>query len=224
MQGKLEMKWFSLPLLLALFAAAHSQVDPKGTPVSFRVVDFPCELKILGQPVGLLELDKPKVVPLATGREHLVECTSHTSPPVKLYARYHLLVTGGRQNEVELNPVAVLPNVVKAVAAGGIVATTIRDAVPQECKRSPKASSASPWNRERGELAVASGQPVIQQGTKVTLSATRPDFCFDTNLVEVVSAGGRTVWYRNNDFEFSFRGKVIRLYPPSQSSACCWIE
>lgn len=217
------MKWLALSPLFVLECSSHAQVDPRGTPVTFRVVDFACELKILGQPVGLLELNKPKVVPLATGREHLVECTSRVSPPVKLYARYHLFVTSGRMNEVELNPVSVLPNAVKAVAAGGIVATTVRDAVPQQCQRSPQAASAPFWNRERGELAAASGQPVIPKGTKVTLSGTRPDFCFDTNLVEVVSPSG-SVWYRSKDFEFSVEGKIIRLYPPSQDSACCWIN
>lgn len=221
-------------LLLAFCTRAGAQFDPtavppgsRADPVTFRVIDFPCDLSIFGKLIGPIELNQPKVVRLPRGKEYLVECSSFRIP-VKLYARRYLFAagdfqTGALPNEVVLQPVAVLPNVVKAVATGGLVATTVRDAIPYQCKRPPKAASASDWSRERGEIIIAKDRPIIPKNTKVLLSPSRPEFCFDTNLVGVQSPSGAT-WYRNEDFVFSHEGKAINLYPPSQHAECCWIE
>ena len=47
--------------------------------------------------------------------------------------------------------------------------------------------------------------------------------CGDTNLI-LVDYAGQKGWFRNRDFDFTFKGKSIGAFPPSRDYPCCWIE
>jgi hypothetical protein len=210
-----------LTLLSATLAAQAAEADP----ITFRTEQYGCELSIFGDPKGRVEPDRPMTVDLHRGREYLVECESHDIP-VKLYARENVFSRGDFRNgalpaDVIVDPVAVLPNVVRAAAAKKIDVIAAADSISVACKvdiKNPKDS----FSRESHQIA--SPHPLrIMKGSPVQLTGAPQMHCGDTNLIEAMVDGSKA-WFRNRDFVFSYEDKPISLYPPSQDFECCWID
>ena len=210
-----------LTLLFATIAAHTIRADP----VTFRAEQYGCDLSVFGSPRGRVELDTPNTIDLPRGREYLVECESHDIP-VKLYARNYVFPRGNFQNgvlpkDVVVVPVAVLPNVIRAAAATKIDVTAIADSSSLACEVSKK-DPKDPMTDESRQIASPNPHR-ISKGTSVQLTGAPLTHCGDTNLIEVVVDGSKA-WFRNRDFTFSYKGKAISLFPPSQDYDCCWIE
>jgi hypothetical protein len=214
---------FGLPFLAAILAAQASTADE----VTFHAERYGCDLRVSGNPQGRVEPDKPLTISLERGREYLVECESHDIP-VKLYARNYVGSYGPTPfqasplpKDVTVVPVAVLPNVVGAAAAGKIDVVTVTESISTACKadeKDPKDLFSDTTHQ------IAPEHPYrIKKGRHVELTGKRPMHCGDTNLIEVV-VDDNNAWFPNRDFSFQYNGKAIPLYPPSQDFGCCWIE
>jgi hypothetical protein len=198
-----------LQLILLIVTGRTATADQ----VRFHTLQYGCDLKVFGQPRGRAEPVSPLTIDLPRGQEYLVECESH-DVPVKLYARTNVFSRGDFKNgslpsEVTIAPVAVLPNVVRAAAENKIDVTTTTDASSVAC--------------ELGQSHQIITTPHIPAGTAVKLSGEPQIHCGDTNLIEVL-VGGSKALFPNRDFSFSYKGKPIPLFPPSQDFECCWIE
>jgi hypothetical protein len=224
-EGAVPMRIDILTLATMSVLLLSDRVALADDPVTFHADEYGCSLRIDGREVGRIEPNAPKTIPLPRGREYLVECESHDIP-VKLYARNYLFSRGDFRNgplanEVRLLPVAVLPNIIKAVAAQKLTATTLIDSKNVGCQNDP-VKPDHPWEDKSHQISPEQ-QRVIPKGTAVELTPTSLRHCGDTNLIEV-RFDGWTDWFRNRDFEFSYQGKKITLFPVSQDLDCCWIE
>lgn len=212
---------FGLTFLLTVLTTQAARADP----ITFRAEHYGCELSVFGKPEGRVEPDRPLTIDLPRGREYLVECESNDIP-VKLYARNNVFSRGNFQNgalpaDVTVVPVAVLPNAVRAAAAMKIDVTANSDSSSFACKveiKDPK----DPLSKQSHQIAPPRPDRILK-GTSVQLTGLPQMHCGDTNLIEV-KVGGSKAWFRNRDFDFSYKGKPILLYPPSQDLECCWIE
>jgi hypothetical protein len=210
---------------LTLSSVALTAQLARADPIKFRAEEYGCELSVFGSPRGRIELDKPLTIDLPRGREYLAECESHDIP-VKLYARNNVFPRGNFQNgalptDVTMVPVAVLPNAVRAAADRKIDVTAIVDSISVACKveiKDPK----NPLSTESHQTSPPRPDR-IPKGTSVQLTRAPQMHCANTNLIEVI-VGGSKAWFRNRDFSFSYKGKPIPLFPPSQDYECCWIE
>jgi hypothetical protein len=132
----IRLSLLGLALLAATFAAQASSTDP----VTFHAEKYGCELSVFGNLRGRVEPDRPLITSLDRGREYLVECESHDIP-VKLYARNYVGSYGPMPfqgsplpKDVTVVPVAVLPNVVRAAAAGKINVTAVAESNSVDCE------------------------------------------------------------------------------------------
>jgi hypothetical protein len=207
-----------LPLALLLVVSKTAAADQ----VMLHTLQYGCELKVFGQSRGRVEPDAPLTIDLPRGREYLVECESHDIP-VKLYARINVFArgdirTGSLPTDIKISPVAVLPNVVQAAALSKIDVKTTTNTSSVACEVGPE-EKLGRKSRQIAPLQVLQ----IPAGTAVQLSGERQIHCGDTNLIEVM-VGGSKALFPNRDFSFSYKGKPISLFPPSQDLECCWIE
>lgn len=212
---------FGLTLLSILLLLQKAIADP----INFSTEQYSCQLSVDGVDRGKIEPGTPLTINLFGGggpfsgssREYLVECESHEIP-VKLYARHYLY---RRLQDVTVVPVAVLPNAIRAAAAGKIDVTAIADSSSLACEITKEDPKDSFFDKSR---QIKPEHPYrIPKGASVQLTGASLLHCGDTNLIEVVVQNSKS-WFRNQDFVFSYKGKTIALYRPSQIYECCWIE
>jgi hypothetical protein len=210
---------------VCVFAVAvrAQQTTPSSDPVIFETKDFSCVLRISPGPTARLVPGKPLTVPLARGREYLVECEGGEEIPLKLYSRNHLeSFRGPLPKAVAVYPIAVLPNVVKAVAAKKVIARVVKETRSLDCKIDEPKNKSEP--RTTNSVQLTPVHPlVIPAGAAFDVLADRPLHCGDTNLIRV-SYLGQQGWFRNRDFEFFYKDQPIGLFGPSRDLGCCWIE
>lgn len=212
-------------LLLAGAGSASAQVPSavKIDPVTFSADQFACDLEIDGKSSGHLVPGKPVTINLPRKVEYLVECESHEIP-VKLYARFYLTAPrfgsgGALVPKVTLLPLAVLPNVIDASSEPGMEVTAISTVKSVGCK----VSGGAGFGLREGKPTVPTAVRTIAAGTKVKPTRSEPIHCGDTNLVELQGPDWKA-WFPNRSFQFSYRGRRITLFEPSQDATCCWIS
>jgi hypothetical protein len=145
---------------------------------------WPCSLWIDGTKVGALKTDTPTTVDVPAGKEGLVECFNKDSTPVPLYARYHIGSFGPRSNlpaKIEIAPVAVLVNLVKAAYRGTVTAKETDDHHQSEtCENSDH-------------------NYAIPKGSEVRVISEQVRHCKETNFIQV-QFDGKQQWRNNWDF------------------------
>lgn len=209
---------FAIFISLSL-AAAPALADQ----VKFQTEGFACNLRIGTEEKGRIAPERPLTLNLPRRVEYLVQCESHETP-VKLYARAFLAPTGPTRNSplqqnLVLRPVAVLPNLVQASAAPGMKVVAATNVASIGCKLSAGRS----FGLAEGTVVPQTTTRNIPEGTTVRLTGADPVNCGGTNLIEVQGPGWRA-WFPNKAFTFSFQGRRIDIFPPSQDYTCCWIS
>jgi hypothetical protein len=192
-------------------------------PVTFETRQFACDLTVDNQPRGHLEVDKPVTIDLPPKVEYLIQCESHELP-VKVYARNYLTAGSHMPNApmshgISILPIAVLPNLVRAASAQGMEIIAATDVHSIDCKL----SEGSSFGLQEGQPKPSTTVRTVASGTKVKLTGNPPIHCGETNLIEVQGPGWRA-WFPNKAFTFSFQGRKIEVFAPSQNDTCCWIE
>jgi hypothetical protein len=192
--------------------------------VTFTTKDYPCDLTSDGKPLGRLSPGKPLTITMGRGREYLIECT--TDVGVKLYSRDYLssrtdFFNGSLPTHMDVVPVAVLPNLVKAAAAGNVEVTADTLSESLECNEG-KSNPSEPW-ADNSKQIIPAKRVSIPKGTKVNVLPDKPLHCGNTNLIRL-NVSGEKAWFPNKDFVFTYKDRSIGVFPPSQDYACCWIE
>jgi len=218
----LQLNSCNLATILIALGVATTTAPAKADTVTFQTEHFACDLTLDNVAKGHLEPGKPLVINVPRRVEYLVQCESHEIP-VKLYARSYLFSVSGMPNgplkpSINLLPVAVLPTLVRASSSPGMEVTTTTTVRSVGCKISHGAS----FGLKEGRLIRQAKIRTIASGTRVRLTKAEPIHCGDTNLIEIQGSNWRA-WFPNKAFNFSFRGRKIEVFPPSQDSTCCWI-
>jgi hypothetical protein len=203
---------------IALFAVGSQMAQ--AAQIRFHTKQYGCELTVFGAAKGRVEPEMPLTIDLPRGREYLVECESHDIH-VKLYSRDSIFVSSSLPTDYTLDPVAVLPNVLRAAAEGKISVIAAADSRNVACHVTKKDPN-SPFQDESHQIAPERSYQV-KKGTVVRPTVSPQLHCGDTNLIELF-VDGSTAWFRNKDFSFFYNGSAIPLYRPSQDFECCRIE